>query len=329
MKAVAGKEQCFFRPGLLLGLGGFGSGALWATSADLHRRFGEIPPNCQRLAIDFPSDPPRPPLMHFPKVPAATWNAVGFQPPELALIGYPQGLVLSLFQDVFADRRYSWLEEIMPFAEVKKCIGKHESGSIPALTRLFLALQVAAGSWDGEPNWLVKLETAMHQLSPQYCESAMLTAGVDMHSVCSTPAIVAIIGGASGGTNNGAMLPVALAVRNIAHRIGLAVEVHLHVAFGLYRPLDDLSEKKLALSATFSEDCEAAANHAERAWSFPVGPNTRLSHTGPLIDRAFRYEANEKMKGNYAAMLGDVSYTVLNYFFNRAFFETERNWTNA
>jgi len=325
----ADRNQCFFRPGLILGAGGFGSDVVSATSLETHRAFGCIPPGLLRCVVEFPSDPPRPPNHYFPNVPADAWRAIAFRPSELAMIGYPQGLVSSLVQTIVADKQYAWLEDVLPFSEIEKCIGRRESGSIPALTRFFLALQVFAGTWDGEPNWFRKLEDAMRKLSPQYFESAMLGAGVPVANLRSTPAVVAIVGGGSGGTSNGAMLPLGLAAREIAHRLGLAVEVHLHIAVGLYRPPDGLEAKKLALSATLSKDCASAMNDAGRVWSFPLGPDRALTHRGPFIDRSFRYEANEKMEHNYAGMLADVSTTLFNYFFNRAFFESERNWTNA
>jgi hypothetical protein len=325
-------EETLFRPTLMCFCGGVGCAAGYTLSAFVQEAMDCLPPTFRRLAVDYITDPPRLPSAelsrHFkPEI----WEAVEFKPSELALIGSAQGLSMDLVRSIErGEPRVAWLREIVAPELLRFYGGVREAAQTPAMARLAMAMSAAFGAADREPSWLAKLERTLDSLSPRgEAVKSLVRTGVPYDRIIPNPLLVPIVVGSSGGTGNGSWKPIAIAVQDLARRAGLQAEVRLHVITGRYRGPDSQDSRKKALSVSLDLEVEEALLDNTKEWSFPVGPGRRLTHTGPILFRAFRHEANDLLQHEYAAVLADIGRTLFYEYFSTHAFQAEKIWANT
>lgn len=321
-----------FRNLLIIGWGGVGCAVLHVLRALVFERFGFLPSTFRALAGDYVTDPPEPPSRflpnHFRK---DTWQQTLLNPSELALIGSYNGISMKLVQ-MMADgnSHFAWLDKIIDAQLLREYVGRREAAQKPAIARLALAMNIAFGGLNRDPSWFTKLEHHLTALSPKgEAVHSLIRSGVQEAKVLSSPIVVLIVVGSSGGTGNGLWIPTAVAVQDVAERSGLQVDVRLHQIAGLYREPDSTETRKLALTRTMDEQVDEALYESSREWNFPTGPDRYIRHSGPIIRRAFRHEVSERFKFKYGAVIADAGRTILYEYFSHPGFEAEKVWTNS
>jgi hypothetical protein len=318
--------RSLLRPIVFIGGGGLGCAILLALRAVLLERLGEIPACSRWLAIDFSGDPPQLPRKCMPEIPDSIWEHARFAANEISLISLGDNPD-QLAAQIRDDDRLSWVRGIVP-ENLLESYGGDEASQIPAFTRI--ALSIAAAGNDPDGSWLSRLESAISDIAPGGSARADMAMRGDINgAVLDSRAMVVFAGGAQGGTFTGALLPLAIAARDLAAQCKLNAQFHASAVFGSYRPKDGQEERKGAIEHAFALDLAYAMSGSDARFEFAVGPSGTLRWQGNLFDRIYRQECWGALQHNFEGAVALAAESLAFRYFSRPGFERARSRGNS
>jgi hypothetical protein len=308
---VADLARFRFRRIFFIAAGGAANTVLLLFRAMVWMELGFLPECWRFLGVDFSSDPPVPPADLLPReIPPAVWDHAAYGPSEVRLLELPEDCAALAERVEAGAPDVSWIGAMVPPAVLAQ-YSSGEALQLGAFTRLALAWAADDLRPGTGKSWLGLMEDGLASLAPGGEAEHHLVTRRRVTCQDADPALMVLVGGACGGTGNGALLPLAIAARSLGAAAGQPVHVEALLLTGHYRQRDGQEAHKLAIAAALEKDIEHAVAGGNARFSLPLGSGRELTCDGRLFDAVYREEATGRLEHNFAAAAAQAADTML------------------
>lgn len=305
--------------------GGIANDTHFVLRAYLCQMFGTVPKTFHSLAIDFGTNPPRPPAVEFSnEIPPEVWQEVDLRPHERALLSF-DGNQAALAERIRGrDPSISHLARMISPDVLQEYSGA-EGAQLPTVVRAAMAYVAS-----GPRSWFDLLKRTLQSLAEggSVFDSSSASTPID-GGPSGRGARIIIIVGAQGGTGTGALIPIGIVVRWLARALGIQVTIDVLVIAGRYREPDGQEGRKAALNRVLDADVEFAMAPGTAILAMPLGSATTARFDGRLFDTVLRQEAWGAFEHNTRAVVARAARTLAFRYFSSAGFQIQNSRGNV